>query len=638
MKTWLLSIFIFPFVLFFTHEKEPSYPIATNAKKQNFHSQLSQFTQDEITKLSFALKEWKKHPTDFKKYQLARKHLKRLETLWAFVDAEQYNAKVNAAPLLKPEKGVVDFAFLYPQGFQVIDEILAEENPSEIAIKKQISLIEKETKNFSITIKRSYLNQRVFMESMTMAVNRWYNFGLSNFDTPGTPSEITDAKEMVLAWQEMNKEFLYPILKKHQKSNIIKEYEKHFDQLLHAINQPSINYLSLLREGVLPLQKLIKDTQESLGIEFKNEVSDRVLSYNPKADHFFAEDFLNANYFSGMHPDEHHQEMVKLGKLLFNDPILSANNQRACASCHHTNKAFADGMTTSVKFGKDGFIKRNAPGLINAIFAEKYFYDLRAENLVAQIDHVVTNPHEFNTNFGAIEEKLNQSDEYKKRFQNTFPSHKKSISKYSVSKAINSYLHTLKSFNSPFDQYVRKEKQELPESAKRGFNLFMNKGQCATCHFAPLYSGLVPPFYTESESEVLGVWNQYDTLNPTLDEDLGRWNNKVVRDKMHFYKNSFKTLTIRNIKETAPYMHHGAFTSLEEVLDFYNRGGGQGVGLNVEHQTLAPDKLNLSPTEIKDLISFMNQLSDNPFINQTKETLPKFKNPEWNKRVYGGEY
>jgi cytochrome c peroxidase len=153
--------------------------------------------------------------------------------------------------------------------------------------------------------------------------------------------------------------------------------------------------------------------------------------------------------------------------------------------------------------------------------------------------------------------------------------------------------------------------KNVSEDVKKGFNLFMGKANCATCHFAPHFSGLVPPFFNENESEVLGVTTRpIKQLPVELDQDLGRGNSPVKKEKSWIYDYSFKTVTVRNIALTKPYFHNGAFNTLEEVLDFYNEGGGEGLGLKMKNQTLAPDKLNLTPTEIKEIIAFLNALTD----------------------------
>ncbi|MEP5634713.1 MAG: cytochrome c peroxidase, partial [Maribacter dokdonensis] len=302
---------------------------------------------------------------------------------------------------------------------------------------------------------------------------------------------------------------------------------------------------------------------------------------------------------------------INLGKMLFEDAQLSKNNTMSCLSCHNPNLGFTDGLPKSASNKKGFFTARNSPTVINAGYATRYFWDMREFNLEKQVTHVIDDNLEFNTSFDTIIRKLNKNSNYQKLFKAAYGGIvKNDINERSISNAIAAYVNSLKSFNSQFDKYVRNEINEYPESAKRGFNLFMGKGACGSCHFAPIFNGSVPPFYVESESEVLGVIQGFDSINPKLDEDLGRMKNGLKADNYPFFKNSFKTVSIRNIELTAPYMHNGSFLSLEEVLEFYNLGGGAGMGLPVENQTLSSAPLNLSKQEIKDIIAFMESLTD----------------------------
>jgi cytochrome c peroxidase len=122
----------------------------------------------------------------------------------------------------------------------------------------------------------------------------------------------------------------------------------------------------------------------------------------------------------------------------------------------------------------------------------------------------------------------------------------------------------------------------------------------------------VPPLFIENESEVLGVLQSLDKL--VIDTDGGRIKNGILEDSEEIYRGSFKTMTVRNSKLTAPYFHNGAYNTLQQVLDFYNKGGAAGIGLDYEvpNQTLAPDALNLTKKEMEALIAFMEALTDNP--------------------------
>jgi cytochrome c peroxidase len=139
-----------------------------------------------------------------------------------------------------------------------------------------------------------------------------------------------------------------------------------------------------------------------------------------------------------------------------------------------------------------------------------------------------------------------------------------------------------------------------------GFNLFMGKAQCGTCHFAPLFNGLLPPLFDRSEVEVLNVPKTANLKTPVVDEDSGRYVSFPIR----FNYKAFKTPTVRNAAKTAPYMHNGALATLDEVMTFYNRGGGHALGLNDGVQTLSDRPLHLSKIEMKKVISFIEALTD----------------------------
>jgi cytochrome c peroxidase len=158
---------------------------------------------------------------------------------------------------------------------------------------------------------------------------------------------------------------------------------------------------------------------------------------------------------------------------------------------------------------------------------------------------------------------------------------------------------------------MRGEKAAMNDTETRGFNLFMGKGKCGTCHFVPLFSGVNPPTFTKIDAEIIGVPATNDTLNARLDTDWG----KYLTHKIPLHKNAFKTPTLRNIALTAPYMHNGVFKTLEDVIDFYDRGGGAGLGLELENQTLPAEKLNLSKWEKEAIISFLETLTDTSSLN-----------------------
>ena len=152
---------------------------------------------------------------------------------------------------------------------------------------------------------------------------------------------------------------------------------------------------------------------------------------------------------------------------------------------------------------------------------------------------------------------------------------------------------------------MRGDVAAMTTEEKQGFNLFMGKAKCGSCHFAPLFNGTVPPGYTDSEVEILGV--PVSMHKPfKLDSDLGAG----IAERAPLHDHAFKTSSVRNAAVTAPYMHNGSMATLEEVIDFYDAGGGLGLGLTVPNQTLASDSLQLSKSEKRALVAFIGSLTD----------------------------
>jgi cytochrome c peroxidase len=159
----------------------------------------------------------------------------------------------------------------------------------------------------------------------------------------------------------------------------------------------------------------------------------------------------------------------------------------------------------------------------------------------------------------------------------------------------------------------------------------MSKAQCATCHFVPQFNGVKPP-YVGSEFEVLGVPS--DTLYSSLSADSGRYSVHPAPEM----RNAFRTGTIRNAAHTAPYMHNGVFRTLQQVVDFYDVGGGAGHGLIVPNQTLSSDSLKLTDAEKKSLIAFMKSLDEEIIFEPAPAELPVSGSKTLNNRKSGGIY
>ena len=159
----------------------------------------------------------------------------------------------------------------------------------------------------------------------------------------------------------------------------------------------------------------------------------------------------------------------------------------------------------------------------------------------------------------------------------------------------------------------------------------MSKAQCGTCHFVPQFNGVKPP-YTGSEFEVLGV--PADTAFSKLSADSGRYRANPAHETMR----AFRTGSIRNSSFTAPYMHNGVFSTMDEVIDFYDKGGGVGRKLTVENQTLDTAPLQLTTLEKSNLLAFLKSLDENITFDKPPKALPSSSIRSLNKRKVGGEY
>jgi cytochrome c peroxidase len=297
-------------------------------------------------------------------------------------------------------------------------------------------------------------------------------------------------------------------------------------------------------------------------------------------------------------------EKAALGKILFSDPVLSGTGKRSCQSCHQPEKAFTDGLVKNTIIDQHELLERNTPTLINAALQPALFYDLRVNTLEDQSVNVVQSSKEMHGSMVMSVKRLWEDQKYRQMFLTSFPYEDKTrIDTFEVMNAIGSYMRSLVYLNSRFDEYMRGDKSKMNPDEINGFNLFMGKAKCATCHYMPLFNGAFPPRFAKIDAEVIGV--PKSIKENVIDPDMGRY--AVL--KVESFRHAFKTPTVRNAALTAPYMHNGVFNTLEQVMDFYNKGGGAGLGIKIENQTLPFDSLSLTQKEQVDIIAFIKSLN-----------------------------
>ena len=302
---------------------------------------------------------------------------------------------------------------------------------------------------------------------------------------------------------------------------------------------------------------------------------------------------------------------VHLGRMLFYEKKLSANNTMSCGTCHQQQRAFTDGQAFSR--GIDGTeTSRSSMSLANLLWVKTFFWDGRAKSLEEQAITPLTEPHEMGQALGVSAKKLQQTATYPPLFRLAFRSD--TITGERITKALAQFERTLISGNSRYDQYLAGQYQ--PTAAeKRGHDLFMTHpvaeqnlrgANCGDCHGG--YKTFMEFYHN----------NGLDSLP----KDVGRekFTNKATD------RGRFRVPTLRNIVLTAPYMHDGRFKTLEEVLDHYNEHVQPSASLSplISEATneLGAKSLKLTPQEKQDVIAFLHMLTDSTFI-----TDPRFSNP-----------
>ncbi len=294
-------------------------------------------------------------------------------------------------------------------------------------------------------------------------------------------------------------------------------------------------------------------------------------------------------------------EAIELGRLLFFDPILSAQDDMSCASCHHPDLGFADGRAHPVGVA-GAVLPRHTPTLWNVGWAKPLFWDGRAETLEDQANTPLTHPQEMAADPAQIEADLASIPEYVDRFRQVFPDQAEPVTFDNVRRVLAAFQRTLISDNSAFDRFAAGDVNALTPAQKRGLNLFRSAAtRCFECH--------TPPLFTNNTFRVIGVPEE-----PGV-EDPGRAG--VAPDAP---VGAFRVPTLRNVALTAPYMHNGAFATLEEVIDFYAQGGGRAFGNeNVDRFVLG---FELSEQEKADLVAFLVALTDESRMPPIPETVP----------------
>ncbi len=291
------------------------------------------------------------------------------------------------------------------------------------------------------------------------------------------------------------------------------------------------------------------------------------------------------------------QEKVELGKQLYFDKRLSADNTVSCASCHDPKLGWSNGDATAV--GVDGQRGgRSAPTIINSAYQWFHFWDGRAASLEEQALGPIANPIEMNLPVEEAGARIAGIDGYVQQFQDVFG---EPVSAENMAKAIAAFERTILSGNAPYDRYKAGDDSALSEQALAGMKLFFGKANCSGCRTGPNFS--------DNGFHNLGV--SFDKEDP----DVGR----EAHSNLSGDRGAFKTPTLREIAKTAPYMHDGSLATLEEVVAYYSKGGTPNEYLDEEIF-----ELKLSDEQQAAIVAFLKEgLSSDDYPDVEPPQLPQ---------------
>lgn len=289
------------------------------------------------------------------------------------------------------------------------------------------------------------------------------------------------------------------------------------------------------------------------------------------------------------------EKKVELGQSLFFDPRLSGNNKVSCATCHDPNLGYGDGKPTFEAYN-GGHGKRNSPTVINSGYYTTNFWDGRAATLEEQALGPIENPNEMNQKVDELVEELKAIEGYEELFKEVFAD---GITEQNIAKALAAFERLIVVKDTPYDQFLQGKTDALTQQELRGLDLFTGKAFCVTCHNGPNLSD--NSFYnvglnTEDEGRFAITGD---------DRDLGR----------------IRTPGLYGITHTAPYMHNGSIATLEEVIEYYDRGGDNHPNKSFFMQQFMKP-IGLSDQEKEELLAFLKVLGGEPPIF-TKPELPK---------------
>jgi cytochrome c peroxidase len=534
------------------------------------------------------------------KYAATRFRYKKVESLVEYY-FQGLNRRINGPAL--PDVKTDDNQVWPPHGFQVIEQFLYSpfSDDQRVAISNEIHLLQTDIRFVKANISSQAILPRHVQELTQHEMIRIGVLGITGFDAPLSKLSLQESVYALSGIEDILQAYT---LSEPNANKLNDQQVKLFANASGFIRSnpdfDSFDRMRFLNQYLSPLSHSLRE------VPFKADAADSVFTkpFGGTLKDLLQGKGFNPDYYASYSQSATNPDKAELGRMLFSDKSLSANNTISCATCHQPDRYFTDGMAKAGNFVHGGTLARNTPSLYYAALQSNQFYDLRSVSLEDQIHEVMNNKEEFNLNSSEVSQRLNANAVYAAIAEKAFG--KKEISGFEVRNAVAAYIRSLMPFNSRFDAYMRGDTTAINASEIKGFNLFAGKAKCATCHFIPLFNGNIPPWFTKSESEIIGVPISVQWSNAIIDSDSGRYKMNRLPEFMF----AFKTPTVRNAAESSPYMHNGVYKDLEQVVEFYHKGGGVGLGIDLPFQSLPFDSLSLDPSEKGALIAFMQTLTD----------------------------
>ena len=533
------------------------------------------------------------HPAQWKlAFNKARLAYKQIEI---FVDYYYPStAKGINGPPVKEVEADDPIKEMDPSGFQVIEENLFPtiDTSAKKALIEQAKIIQSLSRRLQNGFPSLAFSDSHVFDALRLHLLRIISMNLAGGDNGIAQNSVSEAVVSLQSFRTYVALYNPGVLFRT-------ELDKAVNNLQQDTSFADFDRAAFITEYAGPIWNQLYALQEANEIPFLKEVG----LVNTLSSSLFDSGFFNTASFSQQRLGMPNAYVIETGRRLFSDQRLSGNGLRSCASCHQPKKGYADNRAKNTTIDGTETIFRNTPTILYASLQPLQFADGRVSFLEDQAKNVIENHSEMQGDLKTISRLLAKDTTYQRLSEQAFK--KPVLDAENITNALAAFVQAQTLFTSSFDDYLKGNKTAISATTIKGFNLFMGKAKCGTCHFMPLFNGVVPPHFNRMESEVLGV----PTTNKppfTADGDEGKF--RLTGAAIHRY--AFKTPTLRNIQLTAPYMHNGIYRTLEEVIDFYDKGGGAGLGITLPNQTLPAEPLNLTRLEKEALIEFLKSLND----------------------------